>query len=85
MKKGTAKKRGREKKPKKEKKKLQVERKVRERRKWTGVLRVRRTPPLSEKRHKKRRIMDMCPRVSRAHFSKKISERVIMDACFEGE
>jgi hypothetical protein len=29
-----------------------VERKVRERRKWTGVLRVRRTP-LSEKRHKK--------------------------------
>jgi hypothetical protein len=29
-----------------------VERKVRERRKWTSVLRVRRTP-LSEKRHKK--------------------------------
>jgi hypothetical protein len=57
-----------------------VERKVRERRKWTSVLRVRRTP-LSEKRHKKRRIMDMCPRVSRAHFSKIISERVIMDAC----
>jgi hypothetical protein len=28
-------------------------------------------PPPSEKRHKKRRIMDMCPRVSRAHFSKK--------------
>jgi hypothetical protein len=25
--------------------------------------------------------MDMCPRVSRAHFSKKISERVIMDVC----
>jgi hypothetical protein len=30
---------------------------------------------------KKRRIMDMSPRVSRAHFSKIISERVIMDAC----
>jgi hypothetical protein len=28
--------------------------------------------PLSErKRHKKRRILNMCPRVSRAHFSKK--------------
>jgi hypothetical protein len=53
-----------------------VEIKVRERRKWTSVLRVRRTPLL-----KRRRIMDMCPRVSRAHFSKKISERVIMDAC----
>jgi hypothetical protein len=25
--------------------------------------------------------MGMCPRVSRAHFSKIISERVIMDAC----
>jgi hypothetical protein len=25
--------------------------------------------------------MDMCPRVSRAHFSEIISERVIMDAC----
>jgi hypothetical protein len=48
-----------------------VERKVRERRKWTSVLRVRRTP-LSEKRGmKKGRIMDMCPRVSRAHFFKK--------------
>jgi hypothetical protein len=39
-------------------------------------------PPLrKEKGIKKRRIMDMCPRVSRAHFCKKISERVIMDAC----
>jgi hypothetical protein len=37
--------------------------------------------PLSEKGIKKRRIMDMCPRVSRTHFSKIISERVIMDAC----
>jgi hypothetical protein len=27
------------------------------------------------KRHKNRRIMDMCPRVSRAHFSKIISQR----------
>jgi hypothetical protein len=42
-------------------------------------------PPSQKKGIKKRRIMDMCPRVSRAHFSKKISERVIMDACFEGE
>jgi hypothetical protein len=50
-----------------------VERKARERRKWTSVLRVRITP-LSEKGIKKRRIMDICPRVSRAHFSKKISE-----------
>jgi hypothetical protein len=46
-----------------------VERRVRERRKWTSVLRVRRTP-ISEKGHKKRRIMDMCPRVSMAHFLK---------------
>jgi hypothetical protein len=39
-------------------------------------------PPLSEiKGIKKRRIMDMCPRVSRVHFSKIISERVIMDVC----
>jgi hypothetical protein len=57
-----------------------VERKLRERRKWTSVLRVRRTT-LSEKSIKKKRIMDMCLRVSRAHFSKLISERVIMDAC----
>jgi hypothetical protein len=46
IKKGTAKKI--EKRPKKEKK-LRVERKVRERRKWTSVLRVRRTL-LSEKK-----------------------------------
>jgi hypothetical protein len=38
-------------------------------------------PSLSEKRHKKRRIIDACPRVSRAHLSKIISEIVIMDAC----
>jgi hypothetical protein len=38
-------------------------------------------PPSQKKGIKKRRIMDMCPRVSRAHFSKIISERVIMDAC----
>jgi hypothetical protein len=38
-------------------------------------------PPLSKKGIKKRIIMDMCPRVSRAHFSKIIGERVIMDAC----
>jgi hypothetical protein len=57
-----------------------VERKVRERRKWTSVLRVRRTPS-QKKGIKKRRIMDMCPRVSRAHFSKIIIERVIMDEC----
>jgi hypothetical protein len=59
-----------------------VERKVRERRKWISALRVIRTPPpLSKKGIKKRIIMDMCPRVSRAHFSKIIGERVIMDAC----
>jgi hypothetical protein len=80
MKKGTTKKRIRDKIPKKEKEKLRVERKVRERRKWTSVLWVRRTP-LSEKRHKKSRIMDMCPRVSSSHFSKIISEGVIMDVC----
>jgi hypothetical protein len=56
------------------------EKSERERRKWTSVLWVRRTP-LSEKGIKKRRIMDMCLRVSRALFSKLISERVIMDAC----
>jgi hypothetical protein len=43
---------------------------VRERRKWTSVLRVRKTPLSERKGIKKRRIMDMCPRVSRAHFSK---------------
>jgi hypothetical protein len=53
---------------------------VRERRKWTSVLWVKRTPFL-EKGIKKKRIMDMCPMVSRAHFSKKLSERVIIDAC----
>jgi hypothetical protein len=56
------------------------EKSEREMRKWTSVIRARRTPPL-RKRHKKRKIMDMCPRVSRAHFSEIISERVIMDAC----
>jgi hypothetical protein len=38
-------------------------------------------PPLIKKGIKKRRIMDMCPRVSRAHFSKIICERAIMDVC----
>jgi hypothetical protein len=37
--------------------------------------------PSLRKKRKKRRIMNMCPRVSRAHFSKLISERVILDAC----
>jgi hypothetical protein len=37
-------------------------------------------PPLRKKNaYKRRRIMDMCLRMSRAHFSKKISEREIMD------
>jgi hypothetical protein len=38
-------------------------------------------PPLRKKVIKKRRIMDMCPRVSRVHLSKIKRERVIMDAC----
>jgi hypothetical protein len=46
------------------------EKSERERRKWTSALRVRRTH-LSEKRHKKRRIMGMCPRVSRTQLSTK--------------
>jgi hypothetical protein len=57
-----------------------VKRKVRERGENGQVFYGSEEPP-SGKRHKKRRIMDMCPRVSRAHFSKIISERVIMDAC----
>jgi hypothetical protein len=38
-------------------------------------------PPSQKERHKKRRIMDMCPMMSRAHFSKIISQRVRMDMC----
>jgi hypothetical protein len=47
MKKGTAKKRRREKKPKQRKRKkiMSREKSEREMRKWTSVIRVRRTPP----------------------------------------
>jgi hypothetical protein len=83
MKKVQIKKKKREK-VKERKEKNYVERKVRERRKWTSVMQVRRTPSQKkEKRHKKR-IMDMCPRVSRAHFSKIISESN-NGRVFEGE
>jgi hypothetical protein len=58
-----------------------VERKARERGENGQVFYGSEGPPSQEKRHKKRRIMDMCPRVSRAHFSKEISQRVIMDVC----
>jgi hypothetical protein len=37
--------------------------------------------PSQKKGIRKIRIMNMCLRVSRAHFSKKISERVIMETC----
>jgi hypothetical protein len=70
MKKGTTKKRKREKKPKKEKKKNMSGEKS-EREEKMNKCSTGQKNPLSEKRHKKRRIMDMCPRVSRAHFSKK--------------
>jgi hypothetical protein len=58
-----------------------VERKVRERGENGQVFYGSEEPPSHKKGIKNRRIMDMCPRVSRAHFSKIISERVIMDAC----
>jgi hypothetical protein len=38
-------------------------------------------PPSQKKGIKKRKIIDMCPRLCRAYFSKIKSERVIMDAC----
>jgi hypothetical protein len=52
------------------------EKSEREMRKWTSVIRVRRTPPL-RKRHKKRKIMDMCPRVSRTQLHKIIGYLVL--------
>jgi hypothetical protein len=81
--KGTAKKRRRrEKKPKIEKKKFIMSGEKSEREeKMDKCSTGQKNPPLRKKGIKKRRIMDMCPRVSRAHFSKIISERVIMDAC----
>jgi hypothetical protein len=69
MKKGAAKKRRREKKPKKEKKKIMSGEKIEREEKMDKCSTGQKNPPL------------MCPRVSRAHFSKIISERVIMAAC----
>jgi hypothetical protein len=83
MKKGTSKKR-REKKPKKEKKKNISGEKSEIESKMDKCSMGHKNPPLRNRKKgikKERRIMDMCPRVSRAHFSKLISEKVIMDAC----
>jgi hypothetical protein len=78
MKKAAAKK---SEKPKKEKKNYYEWREKRGRGENGQVFYGSEEPPSQKKGIKKRRIMDMCLRVSRAPFSKIISERIIMDAC----
>jgi hypothetical protein len=70
MKKGTTKKRRREKKPKKRKKKIMSGEKSEGEEKMDKCSTGQKNPPI-RKSIKMGRIMDMCSRVSRTHFSKK--------------